>query len=144
MQQTTINTLYTRIKNVTEATHEGLGFLAPLTLLWKLSESKNLPQTTGINVYSFVEPQTEPEAGAGASKLYRLRGNVCQELMFPKDDSYFHDSVKFCSGLQDRWRKSRDVNISYYDPIVMPMQAQPQQSFLLWRLKVNYDVFETI
>lgn len=144
MQQTTINTLYTTIKNVTQDVYDELGFVAPLTLLWKLSETKNVPNPEGVCVYSHLEVHQDGEDEYGHRNLYRVRGAIVQDLKFPKKDSFFHDGIRFATSLQDKWRRRRDASISYYSPIVMPAAVQPEQSFLQWQLKVVYDVFETL
>ena len=144
MQQATLNTLFTTIKDVTQDVYDGLGFVAPLTLLWQLSESKDIPKTDNVVVYSHLEVHQDGEDEYGDRKLYRVKGAILQEIMFPKKDSFFHDGIRFSTGLQDRWRRTRDRAISYYSPMVMPSGVQPQQSFLQWQLKVVYDVFETL
>ena len=147
MQQATATLLLNTIKTTTELAHRVSGFSTPLTLLWQLSEAQKVPDQKNIYVYSYVEPSEESESGTRGeddSRLYRNRGAVVQEIRFPKLDSFFHDSLKFTSLLQDAWRKKRDVSISYYDPLVAPMPAQPDQTFLQWQLRVVYDAFETI
>ena len=144
MQQGTINTLFNTIKNVTQDVYDGLGFIAPLTLLWHLAESKDIPRTDNVVVYSHLIVDQDGEDEYGDRIKYRARGAIIQELSFPKRDSFFHDGIRFATTLQDRWRKTRDVSISYYSPMITPSSVQPTQSFLQWDLKVVYDVFETI
>lgn len=144
MNQNTINSLYTTTRNVTVKSHADSGVSVELNLLWQLLEPDELPPKDKVSIYNYIEVHTDNEVTFGSPRLYRARGAVVQELMLPKYDNSFHDGVVLASALQNEWRRQRERAISYYDPMIFPEGDQPKQSFLQWKVRVVYDVFETV
>lgn len=145
MNQQSVNSIYNRIRNVTVAAHNQLSGVYQLNIMWKMFEQNELPPKEKISVYSYLEVYTDNQVGfSSPSKLYRARGSVVQEIMIPKYDNAFRTGIVLTSNLQHEWRKQREENISYYDPMIYPDSTQPEQSFLQWNCRVSYDVFETI
>lgn len=114
----------------------------PIKLYWQMYQDKDLPPSDRLSVFTYLEVYTDQSIGT--DQLYRARGNVVQEVLVPKRDGAYHDGIVYMSTLQDYWRKQRDINISYFDPMIYPSNTQPERKHLHWLLRVTYDGFETI